>query len=302
MLKSRIVLSIIILTLILNSGIKVDAYNSKTVETSLGTVEYSIQGQGMPVLVAHGIFGGFDQALVTGNNLMGQGYKIIGVSRFGYLKSSLPDKSTPQNQAQTFKELLDHLHIEKVVVLAVSAGGAPALKFVLEYPERTKALIMVGSGSPSKKEIKGPTGPPAFILNDFIFKIALAKPFRGFMRSGLFGIEKETYDNASPLEKEQLMSMLDLLLPVKPRKAGIINDEKITNIDMNKNYNKYSLEKIKTPTLIIHAQNDPMASFEDAKTMSKRILGAKFVSYEKGGHVLFGHQKEIQETINSFLK
>jgi pimeloyl-ACP methyl ester carboxylesterase len=121
------------------------------------------------------------------------------------------------------------------------------------------------------------------------------------MRSGLFGIEKETYNNASSREKEQLNNVLNLLLPVKPRKPGIINDEEVTNIDMNKNYDQYILENINVSTLIIHAENDPMASYEDAKTMSERIPNSKFVSYEKGGHILFGYQKEIQDTIKGYL-
>lgn len=291
----------LIFVVILMPSLKVEALESKTIETTYGTVEYSCEGTGEPVLVVHGIFGGVDQAIQTGKNLIGKNFKIIGVSRFGYLKSTLPENSTPVDQAAAYKELLDKLQIKEVFVLAASAGGAPSIKFALKYPERTKGLILVGSDSPSQGEIKGPTGPPSFLLNDFIFRIALFKPFRGLMRSSLFGIEKDTYRNASQNEKEQLDRIFELLLPVKSRKPGIINDTKITNLDMNKNYNKYVLEDMKVPTLVFHAKNDPMASFERAQTMAERIPDSQFIEFKKGGHLLFGHQKEIQEKIKKFI-
>ena len=36
---------------------------SKTVETSFGTLEYAVMGQGEPILIVHGAGGGFDQGI-----------------------------------------------------------------------------------------------------------------------------------------------------------------------------------------------------------------------------------------------
>jgi 2-hydroxy-6-oxonona-2,4-dienedioate hydrolase len=36
---------------------------SQTVETSFGTMEYAVLGEGMPMLTIHGAGGGFDQGL-----------------------------------------------------------------------------------------------------------------------------------------------------------------------------------------------------------------------------------------------
>ena len=102
-------------------------------------------------------------------------------------------------------------------------------------------------------------------------------------------------------EKEALEKIFDSLLPVGPKKPGIINDKNITNVDMVENYDKYKLEDIQVPVLVIHSQNDPMASFEDAKKMAERIPRAKFINFEKGGHLIFGYQKEIQNIINNFI-
>ena len=60
--------------------------NSKTVETSFGTLEYAVLGEGEQVLVVHGAEGGFDQGIDMTGALAGRGYQLIVPSRFGYLR------------------------------------------------------------------------------------------------------------------------------------------------------------------------------------------------------------------------
>lgn len=191
--------------------------------------------------------------------------------------------------------------IDKTIILAISAGGAPALKFALKYPEKTRALILIGSGATTRKEVKGPTGLPHFVINDFIFTVML-KYMKHTMLSMMFGIDKEMYSNASPEEKQRVDELLKTILPIEPRKPGMINDEKVTNLDMIINYNDYDLERLRTPTLIIHAKDDPLALFGDAENMAGRIPKSDFVAFEDGGHLVFGHSKEVQRIINEFMR
>lgn len=55
------------------------------------------------------------------------------------------------------------------------------------------------------------------------------------------------------------------------------------------------------PTLIIHAKDDPLASYEAAERAAARIPGARFVSLETGGHLLLGQTGAIQRELASFL-
>lgn len=64
---------------------RLDTTETTLVETSAGTVEYHATGNGVPVLISHGIVGGFDQGLTTGRNLFGDDAEVVGVSRYGYL-------------------------------------------------------------------------------------------------------------------------------------------------------------------------------------------------------------------------
>src|SRR5215204_3835630 len=64
---------------------------SQMAETPCGPIEYAVVGNGPPVLVVHGAGGGFDQGLDIGAPLVEQGFRVIAMSRFGYLRTPLPD-------------------------------------------------------------------------------------------------------------------------------------------------------------------------------------------------------------------
>jgi len=89
------------------------------------------------------------------------------------------------------------------------------------------------------------------------------------------------------------------LLPVKPRRNGIINDGNITNVDMLINYYDYPIENLNIPILIVHAKDDPMAKFEDIELILERI-NAETMIFPDGGHLIVGHDISygIMEFIN----
>jgi 2-hydroxy-6-oxonona-2,4-dienedioate hydrolase len=79
------------------------------------------------VLVVHGIFGGFDQGSVTAQGNLGNGFRCIVPSRFGYVRTPLPDTASPATQADAYACLLDVLGIERTAVMGASAGATSAI-------------------------------------------------------------------------------------------------------------------------------------------------------------------------------
>src|SRR5215217_1012590 len=77
-----------------------------------GDIEYAVQGEGSPMLLAHGAGGGYDQGLLISENYIGDGHRLIAPSRFGYLRSSIPEEGSPAAQADAYAALLDALGIE----------------------------------------------------------------------------------------------------------------------------------------------------------------------------------------------
>jgi pimeloyl-ACP methyl ester carboxylesterase len=267
---------------------RLETYNVKTFDTEFGIMSYIDEGAGEAIIISHGIFGGYDQGYKTLLDIFGDNYHKISISRFGYPGSNMPSNPSPVNQAKVFKELLDKLQIDKVFLLATSAGGSPGIRFALDYPERLNGLILLSSGVPSvpkrKKDI-GRTGPPNFILNDRMMLFSV-KNFKGMFYT-MFG-SKNIDDN-----------VFNSLFPIKPRKKGIINDSEVTNIDMLINYYDYPVEKINVPILIVHAKDDPMAKYEDIELFLNRV-SAEIIIFPDGGHLIIGHS--INEGIINFIE
>ncbi len=121
------------------------AVGSQIVATRHGPIEYTAWGEGPAVLVVHGSGGGYDQGMLMARAYGGEGFRWISPSRFGYLRTPLPDGASTTAQADAFADLLDALGIERAAILAMSGGVPPSLQFAQRYPERTSALVLLSS-------------------------------------------------------------------------------------------------------------------------------------------------------------
>lgn len=259
------------------------SYNAKTAELSYGKMTYVDEGNGETILSVHGIFGGYDQAFDTCKDFAPD-FRILAPSRFGYLGSDISGNGTPTEQAAAYVQLLDKMGIEKVYLLATSAGGSIAIRFALDYPERTKGLILYCSAMPfSEKPEKYAeyAGPPAFLCNDYaMFLLSpLFEPIMGMEPSTIYG-----------------------MLPIGERKDGVILDASITNPDMARNFDDYNIEDMNVPTLILHAKDDKLASYKYVGNALKRFQNCSFVSFETGGHLMAGHEEEVKKAVLEFIE
>ncbi len=269
---------------------RLNGYQIDSINTEFGQMSYIDEGTGEAVLISHGIFGGYDQAYVSLNNIMGEEYRKIAPSRFGYPGSDIPSAPTPRNQAKAFIELLDERDVEKVFIITTSAGGASGIKMAIDYPERVKGLVLLSSGMPttqkSREEISGMTGPPAPLVNDFPM---------------WFVIKHFSFTMNIMMASDVPDSFYETMLPVKPRKAGIKNDESITNLDMTINYDDYPVEKVNLPILLVHAKDDPLAKFDEVEKFINRLQPQTAI-FESGGHLITGHEEEVSKAIKSFIE
>ena len=264
---------------------RLNEYHAENIALSYGNMSYVDQGSGEVILSVHGIFGGYDQAYDTCIDFASD-YRILAPSRFGYPGSDILGNGTPAEQASAYAELLDQLGIDQVYLLATSAGGSIAIRFALDYPERTKGLILYCSAMPpAEKPVKYAeyAGPPEFLCNDY-FMFLLSPLFRPIM-----GMEPST-----------IYSMV----PVSERKNGVVLDAAVTNPDMARNYDDYNIEQLQTPVLILHAKDDKLACFEDTKASLSRFpeKNCTFVSFEDGGHLMLGHKKEVRKAVLDFIR
>jgi pimeloyl-ACP methyl ester carboxylesterase len=168
---------------------------SQVVSTPCGLIEYADVGHGPPVLVVHGAAGGFDQGLDIGQPFFVQrGFRVIAVSRFGYLHTRMPADGSSAAQADAHACLLDALKLERVGVFGVSAGGPSAMQLCLRHPERCSALVLF-SAATYAPPLPGETRPkrPKFLLflvdatlhSDFLFWTVTKLPRNMLLRTFL---------------------------------------------------------------------------------------------------------------------
>ncbi len=275
---------------------ELNSYKTEIIETQYGKIEYLESGEGEPILVSHGINGGFDQCLGLSEMYIGKGYNIISVSRFGYMGSTLPEDSSPEAQADAFASLIDHLNIDRVYIFGNSAGGTSAIQFALRHPDRCKGLILLSSNVPSEESLPPkPLMRMIFGSNFLYWKIVTT--FNKSMLSMFI-----PPDVKSSLSDESIDKLTNKILisglPVDLRTAGYLNDMYISNPAINTGY---QFKDINIPTLIIHAVDDPAPPYKGAIWMSKEIPDIKMVSFKSGGHLILGHEDEIKGEIDSFV-
>jgi 2-hydroxy-6-oxonona-2,4-dienedioate hydrolase len=280
------------------------ASGSKLAITPSVPIEYADVGTGPPVLVIHGAGGGFDQGLDLGRDLIDDGFRVIAPSRFGYLRTPLPRNASPSAQADAHAYLLDALQLEKVSVLAASAGAPSAMQFYLRHPDRCTALVLLVplaySGTEPQSAPASPSSLREFLINtaissDVVFWI-LSKVARKTMFKTVLGTPPADVEKAGTEEKEQLQAFLDHIEPISWRKKGLQNEAIIA-----RSLPRYDLQRIRIPTLVVGVENCLYNTYPGARYTAQRIPGARFIAYPTGGHLLAGRQIQAWQEIKNFL-
>ena len=117
--------------------------------TSAGPIEHIVEGaaDGVPVLVLHGSPGGIDAADIMSTFLPRNKFRVILLSRPGYLGSALGDRRTVDQQADLLAAVLDALGLPRAAVFGWSGGGPVAYRFAVRHPDRTIAVLTTAAVS-----------------------------------------------------------------------------------------------------------------------------------------------------------
>jgi pimeloyl-ACP methyl ester carboxylesterase len=262
-------------------------------ESSFGDIEYLLQGTGPTVLVSHGVTGGIDQGLrfVRDFQILPPTCRFLYVSRFGYLRSSLPKVASARGQAAAYRELLDHLGIQRVFVFGNSAGGPSAMWFAIDSPDRTLGLILVSSAVPGATIA---TAPRSVFRYDFVYWLAVRFAPNTLMK--LF-VPASLLPRLTAAERTFVIeNAFKAALPISQRSDGIFFDNEVSTPSVE----GVPFEQIAAPTLIVHAVDDPAPPVEGARAMAARIPHSELVTLD-GGHLLLRRERDVGRAIEGFI-
>ncbi len=280
---------------------RVDSLGSQVIETDCGPIEYARVGEGYPVLVVHGTLGGFDQGLLTAKPIIEAGFQVISVSRFGYLRSPMPENASVDMQADAYACLLDELGIQRVVVFTFSAGATSSIRFAARYPERISALILQSPAAPGNVYVASPPKAVFTLLRSNFINWVMVTYFGSVMQRAI-GVPEGFV--LTPEFETEVIDILATTIPSSGRIAGFSFDCYGVTSEFYEEISEtspYSVYKIETPALVINALDDPLAIHENVRGLAEKFPNANLFTVPNGGHPLLGHTKEVKSQIIQFL-
>jgi len=251
--------------------------------TEAGIIEYSDTGKGMPLLFIHG--GHSNSKEISFNKGFDKDtFRLITPSRPGYGQTPLTENGSAGKTAALFISLLDKLHLEKVIVIGISAGGLTAIEITANYPERVSKLILISAVTKKWLTEKDNTYQKGKIL----FNPALEKytwwlyriVFKVYPKMAASLLAKELSKKVFPLEKPEIEELYNMVCKQRS-KRGFVND-------LDQDIPQGIINKITHTTLILHSINDNAVSIEHAKFAANNIPRSLLKTYNNNwGHLLW---------------
>ena len=201
----------------------------------------------------------------------------------------------PINELPTLEERMDDVRAvmdavgsDRAALMGVSEGGPLCLLFAATYPERTTALVMIGS---YPRRLWAPDYPWGISTADW--GRFLEEVERGW--GGPVGL---TVRAPSLANDERFRSWWATYLRMSASPGAALALTTMNGqIDV-----RHVLPTIRAPTLIVHRTGDLSLPVEGARYMAERIPGARLLELPGEDHLPFvGDQDEILDDVEEFL-
>jgi len=201
----------------------------------------------------------------------------------------------PLDQLPTLEQRMDDVRAvmeavgcERAVLCGVSEGGPMCSLFSATYPEKTMALVMIGSYARRLKGEGYPWGPTEADRALFFEEIR-------HHWGGPVGLEERAPSVANdPAFREWWAAYLRR---GSSPGAALALTKMNTEIDI-----RHVLPTVRVPTLVIHRTGDPCLKVEEGRYLAENIPGALFVELPGIDHLPFvGDQDAIIDAIEEFL-
>lgn len=260
---------------------------SQLANTARGPVEYASLGDGPVILISHGGGGGYDNGLLHLRALAGFGFRVIAVSRAGYLRTPASVGRTPEVMADAYAALLDSLNISRAAIIGLSAGGPSAIQFALRHPERCWALGLISAITRQFLNVGRKQFLKRLGLADVaMWLMTLFPPLR--QRYTRFVVAQVIPD---PADRAALLADPEKLVRVaRVEHVGGTNHLRQVGIAIDQaqwpRIPVYPVDQITAPILLLHGEADQTVPLAHAKFVAQTAPHAKLVTLSGAGHAL----------------
>jgi len=173
-----------------------------------------------------------------------------------------------------FAQLIETIQLDRFPILGISQGGAVAVSYAAQHPERVSKLILCGSFA------------RGWMWRDVPGAIERANALLTLVRLG-WGTDNPAFrqlwttlymPNATP-EQTNWFNELQRVTTSPENAVQLLTEVgRINIVDL--------LPKVKCPTLVLHGRDDAAIPIAEGRLLAARIQGAKFVELPTCNHLV----------------
>jgi len=242
-----------------------------------GRYTYFEAGEGIPIIVLHGLMGGLSNFGSAGTFFSTKGYKIIIPELPIYTQSLI--RTNVKAFAKYVKDFINFKGLDRVILMGNSLGGHIALYHAKMYPEKMLGLVITGSSGLYENS-----------MGD-------SYPRRGDYEYIQKKAEAVFYD-----PKIATKEMVDEVFSMANDRIKLIKTLTIAKSAIRHNMAK-DLPKMHIPTCIIWGKNDTVTPPEVALEFNKLLPNSSLYWIDKCGHAaMMERPDEFNEIMYEWLK
>lgn len=260
-------------------------------EVNGASLRYEVEGSGEPLVLIHA--GICDRRMwEPQREAFAERYRLILYDRRGLGETRIAERR-PFSNHEDLGGLLDHLGVERALLLGCSVGSMTALDFALEFPERARALVLVSPG------VGGfdPGGEPPKELDELI-----AADEAGALET-VNELEVRTwvdgpYRGPDEIEPRVRDLVREMNLIALKNEASVEGDERPLQPPAAQR-----LSEVRAPTLIIGGDLDQPETAVTAAMLEENVRGSRRVAIPGAAHLPnMERSAEFNEIVLGFLE
>jgi len=247
-------------------------------------LEYVEQGNanGIPVLFLHGISDSWHSFETNLPHLPAR-IHAFAISQRGHGNSDKPVNAyNPKQFAADVASFIEHQKLGPVVIVGHSMGGVNAQRFAVDYPQLTKALVIVDSD-------------PSLIKNEGMSEfIDMVMKLEGPVLSREFMVEFQKSTIMKPIDSAYFGTIVSegMKVPTAVFQSALKEVLEHNLVE--------DIKSIQKPVLIFWGDKDLVCLREGQEVLKANIKNAKWMEYKGIGHAL--HWEEPVRFVNDLVQ
>jgi 3-oxoadipate enol-lactonase len=264
----------------------------KKIQVKSGSIlSYRSVGQGIPIILIHGLFldhMAFEQQIKA---IAGQA-RIIAIDIHGHGESSvLSQPISLDEMAEDYLDLVQQLGIRQAIWGGVSLGGMTSLRIASRHPEAVLGLLLLNTnaGRGAGKKVPSFDGLNAPLTLRFLWNTQFLKT--QVLKAGLFG--RTTLETNPDLQRIWVERMKQISsISMKHSVEAVLSACSILD----------QLSSIRVPTIVAGGGEDTALPMSASQEIHQRISHSTLVEIENCGHSSSIEQpKRVSELLAQLL-